>query len=85
PSYPPLDLAASGAVVVTNICGIKNDLKMYSDNIISVELDTESLLYGLQEGIKLAKNQNQREINYRNNKLLTNWEQSFADILEYLG
>ncbi|MCE3268971.1 MAG: hypothetical protein K0R49_1223, partial [Burkholderiales bacterium] len=85
PSYPPLDLAASGAVVVTNICGIKNDLKMYSDNIISVELDTESLLYGLQEGIKLVKNQNQREINYRNNKLLTNWEQSFADILEYLG
>src|SRR6185437_11453825 len=85
PSYPPLDLAASGAVVVTNTCGNKSDLRMYSDNIISVGLDVESLLGGLQEGVQLVNNQQQREINYKNNKLLTNWEQSFADVLEQLG
>ena len=85
PSYPPLDLAASGAVVVTNICGNKHDLKIYSDNIISVGMDVESLLVGLQDGVQLVNNQQQRETNYKNNKLLTNWEQSFADVLEQLG
>jgi hypothetical protein len=34
PSYHPLDLAASGAVVVTNTFGAKTDLASYSANII---------------------------------------------------
>ncbi|MCC2625486.1 MAG: hypothetical protein K0R14_1359 [Burkholderiales bacterium] len=84
PSYPPLDLAASGAVVVTNTCGNKQDLKMYSDNIISVNLDVDSLLDGLKSGVQLVNNHELRELNYKNNKLLTNWEQSFANVLEQL-
>ena len=35
PSYPPLDLAASGAVVVTNTHGSKKSLEQWSRNIIA--------------------------------------------------
>ena len=34
PSYPPLDLAACGAVAITNRYGMKQDLNSYSSNVV---------------------------------------------------
>lgn len=51
PSYPPLDLAVSGAWVVTNQFGNKESLKHYSDRIITKPLDIGALVEGLREAI----------------------------------
>lgn len=48
PSYPPLDLAAAGAAVLTNRHGIKTDLTAYSANILMADTDRESLVAGLE-------------------------------------
>ena len=84
PSYPPLDLAASGSIAVTNQHGVKQDLSRYSDNIICKQPDVESLLKGIEEAIKLSENESLRIENYENNKLLKDWEKSFESVLEDL-
>lgn len=82
PSYPPLDLAACGAVVVTNTCGNKNDLTKYSSNIITVSTAEGALLNGLIEGVALAKSQEQRLHNYKNNKLNRDWNVVMSDFVK---
>ncbi len=77
PSYPPLDLAASGAVVVTNRYGIKQDLNNYSKNIICRDLNRDDLLDGIKQGVALSLNYDERMNNYRNNKIINDWKESF--------
>lgn len=84
PSYPPLDLAASGSIAVTNQFGPKQDLWKYSKNIICKEANVKSLVQGIAEGIELSTNQQKRMENYENNKMLKNWESSFSHVLETL-
>ncbi len=85
PSYPPLDLVASGAIVVTNRFGNKQNLSRYSENLLCVEADRESLLDAMQRGVALAKDKLARENNLRGNGLGTDWRQSFAEIIERLS
>jgi len=85
PSYPPLDLAASGAVVVTNKYGVKQDLSHYSQNILCKECTPESLLQGLVDGISLVKDSEQRSRNYAENNLLQDWYESFYVVLNELS
>lgn len=82
PSYPPLDLAACGAAVVTNSCGNKTELTEYSPNIITVSTDEEALLNGLVEGVALAKNRNQRLHNYENSLLNRDWNAVMSDFVK---
>lgn len=84
PSYPPIDLAASGAVVVTNRYKHKQDLRRYSDNIVCCDLDVESIIQALTDGIALVNNAELRLQNYKNSSLLRNWQTSFAPILDKL-
>ncbi|SEI92807.1 hypothetical protein SAMN05444746_10196 [Variovorax sp. OK212] len=84
PSYPPLDLAASGAVVVTNKFGNKQDLSSYSQNIICADLDTEALLDALREGVALAQDGGARSRNFAANGLSGDWAQSFETTLQSL-
>jgi O-antigen biosynthesis protein len=84
PSYPPLDLAASGAIAVTNQFGLKQDLGKYSQNIICCPTHVEGLVQGIAAAIDLANHPAQRQANYRNNGLLKNWESSFSHVLETL-
>ncbi|HMT02226.1 MAG TPA: hypothetical protein PKD00_02795 [Burkholderiales bacterium] len=84
PSYPPLDLAASGAIVITNKFANKNDLSNYSKNIICVESDVKSLLNGLAKGVNLASDLENRKANYEKNNLLKSWQESFNEIINYL-
>jgi len=74
PSYPPLDLAAAGAVVVTNTHGPKTSLRQWSRNIISTPLGMDSLRDGLRQGVALSQNFEQRAANYAEDDIPRAWE-----------
>jgi len=85
PSYPPLDLVASGAVVVTNRYANKHDLSVYSANLICADLDRNALVDSLREAVVIAMDSNVRDQNYRNNGLLTDWQHSLDGIIQQLS
>ncbi len=84
PSYPPLDLAASGAVVVTNTNGLKTNLDHYSKNIVCAAPNSQDLLKALSSAIALSANSAQRQTNFDNNGLQQNWTESFQQTLNFL-
>ncbi len=84
PSYPPLDLAASGAVAVTNRFGEKKNLDQYSENILCRDIGVESLIQGLAEGVQLASDPQTRLSHYQNNHISRDWAASFEDVLRRL-
>jgi hypothetical protein len=84
PSYPPLDLAASGAVAVTNRFGRKTSLDQYSRNIICVPADVASLVDGIAQGTVLAADEVTRRRNYENSRLGRDWTAAFAPVLDHL-
>lgn len=77
PSYPPLDLAASGGVVLTNRFGRKQDLASYSENIVLADLDVPSLLEGLRRAVALAQDDVSRERNYAASGLARSWTKAY--------
>ena len=85
PSYPPLDLVASGAVVVTNRFANKSDLSGYSANLICADLDRDALVDALRQAVVIAMDSRLCEHNYRNNGLLTDWQQAFDEISNQLS
>lgn len=85
PSYPPLDLVASGAVVVTNQFAGKHDLSRYSPNLICAELDCDALIEALRNAVVIATNPSVQEQNYRNNQLFTDWQQAFSEVIYQLN
>lgn len=85
PSYPPLDLAASGAVVVTNQFANKRDLNAYSANLICVELNRNALVEGVRQGVVLAKDAPRRAQNFSENGILKDWNLAFADVVSQIA
>ena len=85
PSYPPLDLVASGAVVVTNRHGIKQDLERYSANAICCEADRAALLEGLRRGVALALDGPQRSANHAATQVARDWGETLHDVIERLA
>ena len=85
PSYPPFDMAASGAVVVTNRFGNKQDLSAYSANIICGDPELEAMLLALAQGLQLAVDEPARVANFRQNRLGQDWTASFADVVQNFG
>ncbi|WP_321805329.1 class I SAM-dependent methyltransferase [Burkholderia sp. BCC1993] len=77
PSYPPFDLAATGAIVVTNQHGCKTGLEKYSRNIICTKTDIESLQDGIKIALNLSREMEQRSANASQNSISKNWSQSF--------
>jgi SAM-dependent methyltransferase len=84
PSYPPLDLAAAGAVVVTNRHGPKTSLARYSDNILCVEPTVEGLKCGIADAIRLAADGPRRRANHARNRLERDWGDAFEPVLQRL-
>jgi hypothetical protein len=84
PSYPPLDMAASGAVAVTNRFGAKKNLDQYSENILCRDVGVESLIQGIAEGVQLASDPETRLKHYQNNHISRDWNASFEDVLRRL-
>ena len=86
PSYPPFDLAASGAVVVTNRFGAaKMDLSRYSPNILCVEPSVPGLVAGLRRAVALAEDQAMRTVNAAKFGMPRDWPTALAPILDYLA
>ena len=85
PSYPPLDLAASGAVAVTNKYGLKTSLERYSKNIICVDTSVDDLVQGLARAVQLASDWPLRRENYENSRMLRDWTLSFDRVLDRIA
>jgi O-antigen biosynthesis protein len=85
PSYPPLDMAASGAVVVTNRHGLKQDLSPLCANIICCEPDREALVEGLRQGVALALDTPRREAQHRANVLQRDWASNLAGVVDAIA
>ena len=85
PSYPPLDLAASGAVVVTNRFGCKRGLDRYSANILCADLDVPSLVGAIGRATALAADSQTRGANFANSGLQRDWTLSLAPALDRLA
>jgi hypothetical protein len=81
PSYPPLDLAASGAVVVTNRWGDKRDLSGYSSNILCGDLERESMLSTLADGLRLASNEALRTQNHHSSAIASSWREALGEVV----
>lgn len=84
PSYPPLDMVASGAVVVSNRCGVKQDLSPLSGNLILCNLDRDALVDGLARGVALAADEPTRQKHQREGKLPRDWQHALHDVVERL-
>ena len=85
PSYPPLDMAASGAVVVTNRHGLKRDLSPLCANIICCEPDREALVEGLRQGVAMALDSPRRAAQHRANTLQRDWATNLAGVVDAIA
>jgi O-antigen biosynthesis protein len=85
PSYPPLDLAASGAVVLTNSFGLKDDLSSYSRNILCESPSVDGLLHGLKKAIALSNDREQRYHNYATSAINRSWAAALEAAVDFAG
>lgn len=83
PSYPPLDMAASGAVVVTNRFGVKRDLSAWSPDILLCDATCGALVTGLREGVSRLLTR-RPEAMIRSSALSRDWSQALAEVVEQL-
>jgi hypothetical protein len=83
-SYPPLDLAASGAVVVTNRFGPKDDLNRFSPNLLCVDPSVPGLVAGLRQAVALAADRETRAANAAKFGMPRDWATALAPILDYV-
>ena len=85
PSYPPLDVASSGGVVLTNKYANKTTLDNYSQNIICADVDEESMMQGFIDAVELANNDNLREKNFKENGTKKDWSVALEHVLEFMN
>jgi hypothetical protein len=85
PTYPVLDLAAFGAVAVTNSFGLKTSLEAYSGNIICGSPTIEGLTMALKAAIPLVWDPIRRQRNRASDHILRDWKASFEQPLNHLA
>ncbi len=85
PSYPPLDLAMAGSVVVTNRHEGKASMAGYSDNILCVEPDVASLARGIGSATALAMDKPRRMTNYQASRINRHWPAALDHVLKQLA
>jgi len=85
PAYPPLDLAAHGAAVLTNMHGLKTDLSRYSRNILLEQPDAASLGRGIARLVALARDHATRSANVQTDHICRDWKLSLAAVVERLA
>ena len=84
PSYPPLDLAAAGAVAVTNTFGVKTNLDRYCLNIICASPNLEDLVEAVRAGALLSSNRAQRERNLRASAFGRDWSKNLEPVAAFI-
>jgi len=83
PSYPPLDLAASGAVVVTNSFGTtKVDLTGYSSNIICAEPTVDALVDGIASAVRAVSEH--RTATVGGPLLIRSWSETLKPVVDQI-
>jgi len=85
PAYPIMDIAVCGGVVVTNKWGVKENLSGYSKNIVCCDIEEEALLSGLEMGVSLSLNSSKRYLNYKENKIPQDWEETLKSVIAHLA
>jgi hypothetical protein len=85
PSYPSLDLAAAGAVAVTNTFGAQTNLDSYSANIICGPPTIAGLIAALKKALPLVHDPIRRAQNRAADQILRDWRTSFAKALHHLS
>jgi len=83
PGYSTLALAASGAVVISNRCGVKQSLDSYSGNILCREPTVDELVTGLEQGVRQAKDRSRRL--QGDLGILRDWRRALAPVLDSLA
>jgi hypothetical protein len=85
PSYPPLDLVASGAVVVSSRHGAKQDLSAWSRNLILCDAAVQPLVDGLRAGVALVDDKARRQAQFEATTLSRDWGRSLHGVVEQLA
>jgi hypothetical protein len=81
PSYPPLDLAAIGIPVLTNRCGLKQELSSYSQNILCVAPNMDALVAGFTELTALAEDDERLQANLAADSIGRDWKQAIEPVV----
>jgi hypothetical protein len=82
PSYPPLDLASAGAVVVTNKYGNKVNLDQYSKNIFCCEPTEDDLLQGIKKALQLINMPEQIASNLAGSSISSTWQDCLLEVVK---
>jgi 2-polyprenyl-3-methyl-5-hydroxy-6-metoxy-1,4-benzoquinol methylase len=85
PSYPPLDLAAAGAAVLTNLHPGKDSLEHYSANILMAQPTLVGLLEGLHRLQTLALDDATRATNRAADRIGRDWTAALEPVVSRLG
>ena len=85
PSYPPLDLAAAGAAVLTNIHPGKETLDQYSRNILMASSTRTGLLDGLRRLQGLAEDDAGRARNRAQDGIGRDWPAALEPVVARLA
>ncbi|OJW29662.1 MAG: hypothetical protein BGO51_11265 [Rhodospirillales bacterium 69-11] len=85
PSYPPLDLAAAGAAVLTNTHPGKQSLSHYSDNILVAEPTVEALVEGLSRLQALAEDEAERARRREADRIGRDWTEALEPVVSRLA
>jgi|694.fasta_scaffold64762_2 hypothetical protein len=85
PSYPPLDLAAAGAAVLTNARGVKRDLSRYSANIAVAELTPPALQAGLAALARAACDDEARAAAVQADGICRHWERALGPSVDRIA
>lgn len=82
PSYPPLDLASAGAVVITNKYENKVSLDQYSKNIICCEPTEDNLLQGIKKALQLINIPEQIASNLAGSSISRSWQDCLHEVVK---
>ena len=85
PSYPPLDLAAAGAAVLTNTHPGKESLSQYSDNILLAPPTVEGLVEGLGRLQALAEDDAERARRRETDRIGRDWISALEPVVSWLA
>lgn len=84
PSYPPYDLAAAGAAVLTNRHPGKEDLSGLSRNILVADATVDGLVDGLAAVAALGRDDARRRLNVEDDSIARDWGPALAAVVDAL-
>jgi O-antigen biosynthesis protein len=84
PSYPPLDLAVSGSVVVTNQWRGKRDLSAVSERLLMVPPTVEDVVEGLAAGAGIVSAAGSTPFSAPDSIVTRSWAENLEHVIDHL-